>query len=240
MLTKTRAIVLHSFKYGDTKLIVDLLTAETGRVHCIATASKTSKGRLKRQFFQPLSLLEVVVDLRQGASLQVIKDARVAHPFVSIPFSPLKLSLAMFTAEFVAAATRGELHDEALYSYIENSVVWLDECDDKYSNFHLVFAMRLTKFLGFYPNTEHYVEGDWFDLRSGCFAGHAPVHRDSLPPAEARLIGLMLRMNFPTMHLYRMSRDERNRLLETILAYYRIHLPGFKELKSVDVLRELF
>ena len=31
MLVKTEAIVLHAFKYGETRMIVDLFTRESGR-----------------------------------------------------------------------------------------------------------------------------------------------------------------------------------------------------------------
>ena len=51
---------------------------------------------------------------------------------------------------------------------------------------------------------------------------------------------LMMRMDYPTMHLFRMSHQERNRLLEVSLTYYRLHLPDFPEMKSVSVLQELY
>ena len=58
MLVKTKAIVLHSFRYGETKAIVDLLTATHGRIACIATLSKSPKAKLKKQYFQPLFIIE--------------------------------------------------------------------------------------------------------------------------------------------------------------------------------------
>jgi hypothetical protein len=36
------------------------------------------------------------------------------------------------------------------------------------------------------------------------------------------------------------ERAERNRILELLLHYYRLHLPEFPELRSVQVLQELF
>ncbi len=45
------------------------------------------------------------------------------------------------------------------------------------------------------------------------------------------MLGL-LRLSYETMHLYTMSRLDRNRCVEVILQYYRIHVPGFPELKS--------
>ena len=67
-----------------------------------------------------------------------------------------------------------------------------------------------------------------------------PTHRDFLHPEEAEKVQLMMRMDFPTMHLFQMSHQERNRLLEVSLLYYRLHLPGFPEMKSISVLQELY
>lgn len=69
---------------------------------------------------------------------------------------------------------------------------------------------------------------------------HTPVTHDVIEPADAARISVMMRMRFATMHLYRMSRDERNRTLDIIIRYYRIHIPDFPELRSLDVLHELF
>lgn len=240
MQTKTRAIVLHSFKYGESQMIVDLFTASCGRQSCIIKIPKSSKGKLKKQYFQPLFILDTVLDIRQRSRLQHISEARVAVPFTSIPFNPYKLSISMFIAEFLRCATRCEQIDEIAFDYIESSLRWLDGRDDKFANFHLVFIIRLSRFLGFYPNMDDYRPGDWFDMRTGCFCSLPPLHHDRLAPEEAKKIGLLLRMNFPTMHLFRMTRTERNRLVEVIMSYYRIHIPDFPELKSHGVLQELF
>ena len=100
--------------------------------------------------------------------------------------------------------------------------------------------MRLTRLLGFRPNLGGYSPGCCFDLRSGCFCAAAPLHGDFLAPAEAARVGLVMRMDYATMHLFRLSHQERNRMVEVLLKYYRIHLPGFPQLRSLDVLRELF
>lgn len=64
MLVKTEAIVLHSFKYGESRLIIDVFARETGRLSLIATLPKTQKGRLKKQYFLPMTLLEIQYDYR--------------------------------------------------------------------------------------------------------------------------------------------------------------------------------
>jgi DNA repair protein RecO (recombination protein O) len=240
MLTKTQAIVLHSLKYGETRLIVDMFTRSQGRQPFIVSIPKSVKGKIKKQLFQPLTLLEIESDLRPKLQLQKLSDVRLASPFSSVPFDPNKLSISLFIAEFLYYALRSEQHNEPLFDYIVNSIQWLDAQTDRFANFHLVFLMRLSRFLGFYPNLDHYQTGDYFDLRESVFLSTPPVHRDFLHPQEAEKIQLMMRMDFPTMHLFRMSHQERNRLLEVSLIYYRLHIPDFPELKSVSVLQELY
>ena len=240
MLTKTQAIVLHSLKYGETRLIVDMFTRSMGRQSFIVSIPKSTKAKIKKQLFQPLSILELEFDSRPKVQLQKLADVRLALPFSSIPFHAHKLSISLFLAEFLYYALRGEQENELLFDYVANSLLWLDGQQDRFSNFHLVFLMRLSRFLGFYPNLDHYQSGDYFDLRESMFQSAPPVHRDFLFPEEADKVQLMMRMDFPTMHLYRMSHDDRNRLLEVTLKYYRLHLPDFPELKSVSVLQELY
>ena len=240
MLTKTQAIVLHAIKYGETRLIVDMFTKVFGRQAFIVSIPKTPKGKVKKQFFQPLTILEIETDIRPRQQLQKLHDVRLAAPFASIPFEPDKLAISLFVAEFLYYALRSEQRNELLYEYLENSIVWLDGQQSSFANFHLVFLLRLTRFLGFYPNLDDYKDGDYFDLRESVFMPMPPVHRDFLHPEEAQKVQLMMRMDFPTMHLFRMSHQERNRLLEVSLKYYQLHLPDFPEMKSIEVLQALY
>ena len=47
-------------------------------------------------------------------------------------------------------------------------------------------------------------------------------------------------MRYENMRLFRFSGQERNRILGAINDFYRLHVPGFPELKSLSVLRDLF
>ena len=240
MLSKTGALVLHAIKYGETRLIVDMYSRQHGRLSFIVSLPKSPKSKVRKQYFQPLTLLEIEADVRPKVQLQKVRDVRLAVPFATIPFDPHKCAISLFVAEFLCHALRGEQQNAPLYDYIANSLLWLDSQESHYANFHLVFLMRLSRFLGFYPNLEHYAAGDYFDLRESVFTPQPPLHRDFLMPQEAEKIQVMMRMDYPTMHLFRLSHQERNRLLEIALNYYRLHLPDFPELKSVGVLQDLY
>ena len=240
MLTKTQAIVLHAIKYGESRLIVDMFTRTHGRLSFIVSLPKSPKSKVKKQYFQPLTMLEIEMDVRPKVQLQKLADVRLSVVYTSISSELSKLSISLFMAEFLYHALRGEQQNVPLFDYVASSILWLDAQHNSYANFHLVFLMRLSRFLGFYPNLDNYSHGDYFDLRESVFLPNPPIHREFLQPQEAEKVLLMMRMDYSTMHLFQMSHDERNRLLEVALVYYRLHLPDFPELKSVGVLRELF
>ncbi len=240
MLQKTTGIVLHTLKYNDTSNIVDIYTRQNGRASFLVPLPRSRKAAVKSVLFQPLSIIEFEADFRPNATLYRIKEAKPLHPFRSLPYDPYKSSIAMFLAEFLYRALREEAENAPLFAYLEHSICWLDECERSCPNFHLVFLMRLSRFLGLYPNTEDYSNGDFFDLMNACFTPLQPSHSAFLRPDEASRINLLLRMNYETMHLFAMNRTECNRCLTIINDYYRLHLPDFPVLKSLEVLQELF
>lgn len=237
---KTRAIVLRTVKYGDSSVIADLLTESQGRVSFLVRIPKTAKGRVRRQYFMPMTLLSIVYDFRPRSVLQRIKDLSIDQPYQHIPATPPKQAILLFLAEFLTYSTRDEQQNEPLFLFVRSSLLWLDEADTRYANLHLVFMARMSRFLGFWPNLDDYHDGCYFDLRGATFTPLRPLHPDFLPPADAAQVGLLMRLSYPTMHVFRPSREERNRIAEIMLAYYRLHVPNMPDLRSLPVLRELF
>lgn len=241
MLQKTVGIVLHILKYSDTSNIVEMYTELSGRASFLVAVPRSRKAAVKSVLFQPLALIEFEADFRPNATLYKIKEAKSFYPFSSIPYDPYKSAIALFLAEFLYRAIREEAENRPLFAYLVHSITWLDECRDGFANFHLVFLMRLSRFLGLYPNLEDYQEGDYFDMLNAYFVSLRPqLHSSFINPEESgRLIRLM-RMNYETMHLFGMNRMERAHCLTIINDYYRLHLPDFPLLKSLSVLQELF
>lgn len=241
MLQKTQGIVLRTVKYKDASWIADVYTDVAGRVSFLVPVPRSRKASVKAVLFQPLALVELEADFRANASIYKIKEAKSWHPFTTLPYDPYKSAIALFLSEFLCRAIRAEDDNRALFAYLQHSIVWLDECRTGFANFHLVFLMRLSRFLGLYPNLEGYSSGCYFDLLNACFTTLRPVgHSHYIGPAEAARLTTLMRMNYDTMHLFAMSRVERMRCLSVIEQYYRLHLPDFPELKSLEVLKELF
>ena len=60
-----------------------------------------------------------------------------------------------------------------------------------------------------------------------------PLHTDFLNAADAGHLYNLMRMNFDTMKLFKLSHDDRNRITEIVLRYYKLHLPNMPELQSL-------
>ncbi|MEG0039492.1 MULTISPECIES: DNA repair protein RecO [Bacteroides] len=241
MLQKTIGIVLHTLKYNDTSNIIEMYTELFGRASFLVSVPRSRKSAVKSVLFQPMSIIEFEADFRPNSTLYRIKEAKSYYPFSSVPYDPYKSAIALFLAEFLCRAIREEAENRPLFAYLLHSVTWLDESDEGFANFHLVFLMRFSRFLGLYPNLDDYHEGDYFDMLNAGFVSTRPqLHSSFIEPDESKRLIALMRMNYETMHLFTMNRAERARCLVILNEYYRLHLPDFPVLKSLSVLQELF
>lgn len=236
----SRAIVLRIIKYNDDSFIANVLTKETGCRSMIVRISRSKRAAVRHTLFQPPAILSIEWNERPNAELQRPTSVQSAFPFSSIPYDPYKNAIALFLSEFIYHAVRNEPETRIVFEYLERSLEWLDTAEKGFSNFHLVFLLRLTRFLGFAPNIHHAAPGCYFDLRGSFFTETAPLHKDYLNPDDAALVPKLMRMAFGNMHVFKFNGAERSRLLEYINLYYRLHVPDFPELKSLAVLKALF
>lgn len=240
MLKKYTGVVLYTLKYNDKSNIVSVFTEEEGRRSFLFPLRNSRKSAVKSVLFQPLSIVEFEAEFRPHSEIYPIHEAKLKYVFRTLPYDPYKSAIALFLSEFLFRALREEGENRSLFAYLTYSICWLDACNERFSNFHLVFLMRLSRFLGLYPNVANYECGCFFDLLNACFVTSRPLHGLFLDTDEASHIETLMRMNYETMHLFTMGRHERNHCLEVILEYYRLHLPDFHEINSLSVLKELF
>ena len=240
MYIDDKGIVLRCVKYDDKSFVAHLFTVSSGHVSFMVNGSRGKRSGTSARLFQPLTFLSFQWDAKPKASLQRMKEARLLFVQQSVPLDPIKRSVAMLLSEFMVYTLRDEASNPDLYLYIEHSFQWFDVAEDGYANFHLVFLLRLTKFLGFFPERPMYISGGYFDLQTASYTQFRPPHNDYLEPREAQLIPTLLRMRYENMHLFHFSGAERNHFLSVINNFYRIHIPNFPELKSLAVLRDFY
>ncbi len=240
MLGRTIGIVLHQLKYNDESIIVDIYTLQHGHLGFLTRMPKQKRSNVKTLLLRPLNILEIDFDFRPNQSLQRIRDMRLHVSYESLPYDYIKGAISLFLSEFLFHALKHETENPSLFHYLSSSLQWFDRSEKGLVNFHLVFLIRLIRFLGFWPNVPDNSQGMLFDMRDGTMVGVPPVHGQYLKEDESAFLPLLLRMDYATMHLFKFSRLQRVRILEVLIDYYRMHIPEFPELKSLDVLRTVY
>ena len=235
----TKGIVLHTIKYGETSTIVHIYTQDYGLRSLNVKGVRTSKRKksFSMGMFQPLTQLEVIATTPKRSGLATLKGAKIIHPYVSITSNMAKSSVCMFLAEVLRAVLKEEEKNEVLYAFLEHALIWLDT-HQKTANFHLIMLIRLSKYLGFYPDTDTQ-EGAYFDLQNGQFCSTLQ-NRDCVGGEEISLLKKYLGMKFDNNGQISVNAPQRRALLNVLIRYYQIHVQGFKTPKSLGVLYEVF
>ncbi len=239
MLHKTRGIILHAVKYSDAAWVVTIYTEGFGRESYMVYGVNKKKSAFRAAYLQPLTLVEMNVEHVPGKELQRIKDIQIAAPINDIPTNPVKNAIALFLSEVLFKTLRMSDPDEQLYVFLENSIQLLEHSKKGIANFHLLFLMKLTRYLGFEPNSEN-ADSVYFDLMNGVFLNEKPLHTHYLMNDDALSFGKLQLTPFVGMEELVLDRHRRNRIIAHLMDYYRLHISGFSGVNSVEVLHELF
>ncbi len=237
MIVKTEAIVISAIKYGESSLIVRCITRKEGmRSYMLKGVLSSKKGKLKPAYFQPLQILTIEANHNSKGKLNTIKEVSDVYNYDSLYFNIIKQSIGVFLVDVLNASIREEEANENLYDFINSSFVFLDS-HDSISNFHLVFLINLTKFLGFFPSNS---KGDVFDLNEGCFTNSLPF-KNYIKGKELQLFKNLLSVSFDNMDsIQAINSSQRAVLLNILLNYYEIHISSFRRPKSLEVLTTIF
>ena len=238
MLVTTKAIVISKLRYRDHDLIVKCYTEHFGiQSYLLRGVLKSKKGKIKSAYFQLLSQLDIIVNYRESRSLQAIKEVKMLAIYDDIYTNITKAAIVMFIAEVLSGILKEEEENISLFKYLENTFLLLDKSENV-SNFHLLFLINLTKFLGFYPEL-NYSNFKFFNLEEGKFQ---PNKSSKYCISDKTLDDLkqFLGTNFDELNKVVISSERRRELLNVILLYFELHLGNLKKPKSVQVLNQVF
>lgn len=238
MIVSTRAIVLSAIKYSEADLIVTCFTEKKGiKSYLLRRILKSKTGKLKPSYFQLLTQLEIVAFHKNKGTLETIREAKVLQPYKTLHTNVVKSGMVMFLSEMLKNCVIEEERNEDLYEYLENAFFWLDSHDD-IANFHILFLLKLSSHLGFFPDMSN-IEAQNFNLLEGCFqekATNSYCEKGRVVNDFKRFFGI----NFDAISLVKLTRKERLDVLDLLLTYYQLHLQGYKKPKSLLVLNQLF
>src|SRR5688572_12563505 len=163
MLHKTKGVVFRFTRYGESSIIVNIFTAQFGLQGYIVKGVRSKSARGKIALYQPLSLLDLVVYHRENANLMHIREAKCLHLYQHISTDMRKTTIALFISEILNRGVKDQSHAGELCDFLISSLIELDQ-SDRVENFHLVFLVQLSRWLGFQPQSaDEVLEGRQLD-----------------------------------------------------------------------------
>ncbi len=228
---------MHSLKYGETSVIVKVYTRQLGLQSYLVPGVRKLKPRIRQNLFQPLTILDLVVYHKGNANLQRIKEISCPEPFRLIPYDMPRTSIALFLAELMLKTIREQEANETLFDFLTESIRFLDDTADSVSNFHLLFLIRLSRFLGFYPR-DNFQTGHtcFFNMQEGVFEKTMGDEKNFMNKELSTCLHQLQHSSYAGLPHLSIQASTRRALLHKLIDYYRLHTDGMQQLKSHAVL----
>lgn len=237
--SKEELIVLHTVKFGDSGIVVQVLTESSGREGLLLRGAGKSKKTHVLAHLHPLSILEAEISHSRKGSLGYLKTFHPKYQLQSFRSNVIKANIVLFMCELVNKTVRESQGDARLYNYIRESVILLDSIEDNYSNYHLIFIVKLASLLGFHPENNYSPINCLFDIEKAMFVPLGYQSGNSLEREESETIHLLLESDLEEALNLKFSGDKRFRFINSFIKYLEYHLDYKLNIKSHLVLHEL-
>lgn len=236
MIRKTEAIVLNTRKFGDSSLIATTYTREFGRKSFIIKGYRSTRGKKRHSYFQPMSYIHIVFYDKDTRDLQYVSESSSLHFFKTLQTQPVKMALGLLAIEIFYYSVKEEEQNLPLFEILRDTLVRLDERPDRLIHLYLHFQLHLTSHLGFFPqnSVEDPAKPVFFDITNGIF-------RNSHQGGEADrvLLAFALSSREECVEL-EFSRELKREMLDMMMQFYRVHIEGFRDPESLKVFGEVF
>lgn len=241
MIYLTKGIVLRTIKYGETSVIVSILTEVFGIQSYMVNGVRTSGKTSKSHFFQPSSILELQVYHNELKNLQRIKDIRWNVLYKNILSDVTKNSVALFMVELLQKSLKQPEANEDLFHFCEDAFLQLDISDvEIMANFPIYFSLQLVPFLGFRLQNNYSDKRNIFNVEEGNFSEENPVVSVSVSAETSYYISELLKVIHPRdLCDIKMNRKIRGVILKIMESFYEWHIPEFGKMKTLTVLSEI-
>ena len=223
MIVKSKGIVLSYIKYGDSSIIARIFTESHGYGSFIVNSVRSQKSKKSIGYFQPFSILDLVIYMKETRDLQRISEFKNHIPLHALHSDFTKSTITLFLTEVFSKLLQLEQSSNSrLYAFAEASIQTFDGLKTGVGNFHIQFLLKLAIHLGFE-----------IEEAENLFSS---INKLS-PSAEGHLL-LEKMLKEPYGTHYDLNRNIRNEMVESVLNFYQhhAHIPWPK---SLEVLRSV-
>ena len=240
MHTTTKGIVLNYINYSETSVVAKIYTEQYGLQSYIIKGIRKNKSKTKLSLLEHLSLIEIVAYHKENIScIRTVKELKSIYRFQTIPYDIGKSSIALFINEILYKSLHEEEKNPALFDFLFHSIQILDVIPEHYADFHLLFMVQYSKYLGIFPRNNYDVNNRFFNLNEGVFQTFQPLNAEYLDYPLSEVINKMLSISFQDIASLKLKKTDRRLLLDKMILFYRFHHSGFNKINSHLILQEV-
>lgn len=229
-MNKQTGFLLSYLKYGDNDAVLHCYTKEAGYQSFFVRGIYSAKNK-KKAYLIPLNELSLCLSAHHtNAKLPMVQKIEAGENsdfYLDIKQS----SVIFFVSDFLNQTLKNEHANTSLYSEIEEFKNHLYKGN---LHSHFIFLIRMLNIFGIAPLTSE--EGKFLNIERGFFQDEASF---DLLDAEISEIWKHI-LNNHYEEDFRIDKQYRKKLLDSILLYYKIHFPEFYTPKSLQVITQLF
>jgi DNA repair protein RecO (recombination protein O) len=243
-ILKDRAVVLRTWEYGETSLIVSLLTRSGGRANYLAKGARTARSQMHGRF-RTGNVGDIVYYDKPGDGLKLIKEFS-AGPVLDSAGAGLD-TLCLFQAglELAARAATGDEQEGAVFDLVESFMRAIAGGADPWAVF-FTLEISLLGAAGLMPAIEECdrckkdLAGCGFAINPSSGAvecGSCSDGEGALSAESCRLIGIMSAGGFAgagALQIRAAERREIGTLLHRLMTH---HMEGYRLPGSLGMLK---
>ena len=238
MLVETELIVLSAVRYSDSASIVTTYSERFGTLAFKVVRSPSRKRGRANALFMPLSVVRMTMEYHPTRTIQLPGEAVVLYAPMRPSVDAAANAVALFVVELLTRIVRSGSADAELYRYLRDEIMGLEALSDRgVSSFHLRLVVGMLHHMGILPDQSRYREGYILDLPEGAFRRAWTLEEQALGRSSELLVQFITTESPEELPL---SRQERNALLDMLIAYLAYHFPDVGTLRSPEVLCQLF
>jgi len=184
--------------------------------------------------YAPLNIINFIA-YKEGENLSRIKEANFNYVHNNLTTDVIKSSVGVFMVDLARNAIKEKEKNLELYEFLKFQLMALDQEKLNIKYTPIFFTIQLSQYLGFALDNNYTSEYKFFDLLHGTFIDNNIRHNNIMDEESSIMLTNILNGNIDIA----ISKDERNRLLDFLIEYYKLHIEGFLGLKSLSVIRQI-
>lgn len=238
MKSRCEAIVLHHVRYGDSGLILKCIIPE-GRKSFFIRSFQGKKGAKYPFLLQPLSYVEIEFSSKsKDDRLPLLNHCNLMQTNIRSGSDIVRQCVSLFIAEVMIRFSSDDLSDDELFPLVKRFSELNENLPRIPNLFTVAFLVNLGLVFGIIP--EFSISAKLSDTDPEILLKNFENKHSLAPADEIALFNIIASTPITHYEKLHLKNNLHRQLTESTISYIFRHHPSSGEIRSLDVLRQVF